>query len=69
MILEDKVAHTGSMALAEHMNRAVMVKTAQGAVLSSQKSPGPIELARVAVFAISLVSKPTNRQKPMLVVS
>jgi phage terminase large subunit-like protein len=69
MILEDKVAHTGSTALAEHMGRAVMVKTAQGAVLSSQKSPGPIELARVAVFAISLVSKPTNRQKPMLVVS
>jgi phage terminase large subunit-like protein len=69
MILEDKVAHTGSTALAEHLGRAVMVKTAQGAVLSSQKSPGPIELARVAVFAISLVSKPTNRQKPMLVVS
>jgi len=69
MMNEGRLVHTGEKMLSEHMNRAVMVKTAQGAVLSSQKSPGPIELARVAVFAISLVSKPTNRQKPMLVVS
>jgi hypothetical protein len=69
MILEDKVKHTGSTALIEHMTRAVMVKTAQGAVLSSQKSPGPIELARVSVWACALVSKPVNSRKPMLVVT
>ena len=69
MILEGRVLHTGSTALAEHISRAVMVKTAQGVVLSSQKSPGPIELARCSVWAISEVSRPTTRQKPMLVVS
>ena len=69
MILEGKVQAQHSTALNEHMNRAVMVKTAQGAVLSSQKSAGPIELARCLVFAVSLISKPTNKQKPMLVVS
>jgi hypothetical protein len=51
------------------MNRAVGVKTAQGYVLSSQKSPGPIEVARTAVWAIALVSRPQTKQKPMLVVS
>lgn len=55
--------------LSEHMNRAVAVKTAQGLVLSSQKSPGPIEIARCAVWAIAKVSKPTTNQKPLLVVS
>jgi hypothetical protein len=69
MIHEGKVKAEASTALGEHMNRAVMVKTAQGAVLSSQKSAGPIELARCLVFAVSLISKPTNKQKPMLVVS
>jgi phage terminase large subunit-like protein len=69
MIIEGKVIAHESTALGEHMNRAVMVKTAQGAVLSSQKSAGPIELARCLVFAVSLISKPTNKQKPMLVVS
>ena len=69
MILEGRVLHDGSTALHEHMTRATMVKTAQGAVLSSQKSPGPIELARCAVWAIAEVSRPMTRSKPMLVVS
>jgi phage terminase large subunit-like protein len=68
MILEDKVRHDGNQTLAEHVNRAVLVRTAQGAVLSSQKSPGPIEAARCMVWAVSAVSRPQNRQKPMLVV-
>jgi len=69
MILEGKVLHTGSRMLEEHCQRAVMVKTAQGAVLSSQKSPGPIALCRLMVFAACLISRPMQRQKPTLVVS
>ena len=68
MILEDKVRHTGNQTLAEHVNRAVGVRTAQGFVLSSQKSPGPIEAARCMVWAVSAVSRPQNKAKPMLVV-
>jgi hypothetical protein len=37
--------------------------------MSSQKSPGPIEAARVAVWAIALVSKPQSKQRPTLVVA
>lgn len=69
MILEGRVRHDGSTQLSEHMLRAVMVKTQTGTVLSSKKSPGPIELARCAVWAIAEVSRPASRQKPMLVVS
>jgi hypothetical protein len=68
MILEDKVRHDGNQTLAEHCARAVLVRTAQGAVLSSQKSPGPIEAARCMIWAVSSVSRPQNKQKPMLVV-
>jgi phage terminase large subunit-like protein len=68
MILEGKVLHDGNQTLAEHVNRATGVRTAQGYVLSSQKSPGPIEAARCMVWAVSAVSRPQNRQKPMLVV-
>ena len=69
MVLEGRVLHAGQVQLEEHIQRAVLVKTAQGAVLSSQKSPGPIELARCAVIAISAVSRPTSRQKPTLLVA
>jgi len=69
MISERRVVHRASQLLTEHVNRAVAVKTAQGLVLSSQKSPGPIELARCAIWAAALVSRPVNRQRPMLVVS
>jgi hypothetical protein len=71
MITEEQVcwpAGANAM-LSEHMNRAVAVKTAQGLVLSSQKSPGPIEIARCAVWAIAKVSKPVSTSKPVLVVS
>jgi hypothetical protein len=68
MIMEDKVRHDGNQTLAEHCGRAVLVRTAQGAVLSSQKSPGPIEAARCMIWAVSAVSRPQNKQKPMLVV-
>ena len=67
MIVEDRVRHTGDIGLAEHMARAVSVKTNQAIVLSSQKSPGPIELARCAVFAIALESRPAIRNKPQII--
>jgi len=67
MIVEDRVRHTGDIGLAEHMGRAVAVKTNQAIVLSSQKSPGPIELARCAVFAIALESRPATRNKPQII--
>jgi hypothetical protein len=68
MILEERVQHRGEQILAEHVNRAVLVKTVQGAVLSSQKSPGPIELTRCLVWAAAMVSKPVRNQRPLLVV-
>jgi len=68
MILEERVQHRGEQILAEHVNRAVLVKTVQGAVLSSQKSPGPIELTRCLVWAAAMVSKPVRSQRPLLVV-
>jgi hypothetical protein len=66
MIVEDRCRHTGDLALAEHMARAVAVKTGGTVVLSSQKSPGPIELARCAVWGMMLASKPTARTKPQM---
>ena len=69
MIVEGKVRHRGERNLTEHVNRAVMKKTVQGAVLSSQASPGPIELARCLVVAVAYTSRPQSSTKPMLVVS
>ena len=66
MIVEDRVRHTGDLALSEHFARAVAVKTGGAIVLSSQKSPGPIELARCAVWGIMLTSRPTARAKPQM---
>lgn len=62
-ILDGQIRHTGEVALAEHINQAVMVKTNDGAPLSSQKSPGPIELARCAVFAAGRALAPVVRKK------
>ena len=67
MIVEDRCRHTGDLSLAEHIGRAVSVKSGNGlVVLSSQKSPGPIELARCAVWGMMLASKPTTRAKPAM---
>jgi hypothetical protein len=63
MICEGKVTHDGSATLAEHIGRAVAAKTQNTTVLSSQKSVGPIEAARCAVWAVSLASKPGGRTK------
>jgi hypothetical protein len=68
MINENKVFHMGEVALSEHVNRAVLTKTGGTVVLSSQKSPGPIELARCMVWAVAHSSRPSTRVKPMMVV-
>jgi phage terminase large subunit-like protein len=69
MILEGKIRHRGELSLAEHCNRAVMVKSGSGLTLSSVKSPGPIELARCMVWAVAESSRPKQVGKPMLAVS
>jgi hypothetical protein len=63
MILEDKLRHTGEIALSEHVTRAVQVKVDDGAPLSSQKSPGPITLARCMVFAAAEAGRPTRSSR------
>jgi hypothetical protein len=57
MINEGRVNHTGETMLAEHVGRAVAVKTPGAIALSSTKSSGPIELARCLVWAVGLSSK------------
>jgi phage terminase large subunit-like protein len=58
LINEGRVNHTGETMLAEHIGRAVAVKTPSGLALSSTKSSGPIELARCLVWAVGLMSRP-----------
>jgi hypothetical protein len=58
MIREGRLVHTGEAMLAEHVNRAVLAKAQGAVVLSSQKSPGPIECARAMVAAAAMCSKP-----------
>ena len=64
LILEGRLRHDGSHTLAEHVGRAVAVKTQNSTVLSSQKSPGPIELARCMVWAAAIAARPAQRTKP-----
>jgi phage terminase large subunit-like protein len=66
MMNEGRLVHTGEKMLAEHMNRAVGVRTQQGFVLSSQKSPGPITLARCTIWAAALASRPKWKNKPAM---
>jgi 5-methylcytosine-specific restriction protein A len=58
LINEGRVNHTGETMLAEHIGRAVAVKTPSGLALSSTKSSGPIELARCLVWAVGMMSRP-----------
>ncbi len=70
MVMEGRVVHHGHLLLSEHVQRAVIVRTAGGnIVLSSQKSPGPIELARAMCWAVALASKPQTNQKPVMVIA
>ena len=58
LILEGRVRHRDEQMLNEHMARAVAKRNQQNYALSSKSSPGPIELARCAVFASALASRP-----------
>jgi phage terminase large subunit-like protein len=65
-IIEGRILHTGETMLAEHVNRAVLVKAENSIVISSQRSPGPIEAARCMVVAAALVSaKPASARPSM----
>lgn len=68
IVAEGRVFHLGDRdkTLAEHMARAVAGKTQNGVALSSQRSPGPIELARCAVWAIALSTKATWTRAPSI---
>ncbi len=69
MILEGRLLHTGETMLAEHVQRAVAVRSQNAFALSSQRSPGPIELARCMVWAAALASRSMVSGKPMIVVA
>ena len=69
MIHEKLLWHTGETMLAEHVQRAVAVRSQNSIALSSQRSPGPIELARCLVWASALASRPTTTGRPMIVVA
>jgi len=66
MIIDGKVMHVGSQQLSEQVERAVAVNGRNGYALSSQKSPGPIELARCMVWAAALATRSRWRAKPAL---
>jgi len=63
MILEGKLVHSGQIQLTEHVSRAVLGKTSGTVVLSSQKSPGPIELCRTLVWSAALASKKSPNRR------
>jgi phage terminase large subunit-like protein len=69
MIDQGRLAHTGETMLAEHVQRAVAVRAQNAVALSSQRSPGPIELARCLVWAVALAARPASQGKPMIVVA
>jgi hypothetical protein len=67
MILERRIVHSGQLSLSEQVNRAVAGRTGATITLSSQKSPGPIEMARCMVAAAGLASAPVaSVRKPMI---
>jgi len=69
LIIENRLGQTGEKLLAEHCERAVMIKHQGSVALSSTRSPGPIELARCMVWAAALESRPSSAGKPLLVIS
>ena len=70
LINEGRLLHTGEQMLAEHVGRAVAVRTQSSVALSSQRSPGEICLARCLVWAVAMVSRPShNVTRPMIATS
>jgi phage terminase large subunit-like protein len=69
LIRERQLVHTGEMALAEHVVRAVSVRTQGSIAVSSQRSPGPIELCRTMIFSSAIVAgNRHSRGKPQLAI-
>ena len=66
MIREGLVAHYGQTILSEHVGRAVGYQSKAGMGLSSEKSPGPIELARCLVWTVALCSKAKHAGRPAI---
>jgi hypothetical protein len=67
MIRDGILVHTGERMLEEHVNRAVGVRAQNQYALSSQKSPGPIALARCMVWAAGFAARPGQlRSKPAI---
>jgi hypothetical protein len=60
MLNERHLLHAGQLALTEHVSRAVAGQSQNAITLSSQKSSGPIELARCLVWAAGLEGKPQS---------
>jgi len=58
MISGRRLVHDGNQSLAEHVCRAVMVRTMGSVALTSTRSPGPIELCRAMVWAAAYASQP-----------
>jgi len=65
MIVEGRISHRGEVTLNEHVSRAVAVKSQGGMALSSQRSPGPIELARCLVAGVAYASRPVVKRRVM----
>lgn len=60
LIAENKIKHDGGEMLAEHVARAVLVRAQNTIVVSSQRSPGPIEACRCLIAATVLTSRPRS---------
>ena len=67
MIIEQRLLHNGEHLLTEHVEKAVLVKHNGNIVISSQRSSGPISMARALVFACALAGKPAAMGKPIIV--
>jgi len=67
IIVEGRLLHNGEHLLTEHVEKAVLVKHNGNIVISSQRSPGPISMARCLVFAVALAGKPAAMGKPIIV--
>ena len=66
LIIQGRIRHSGDVQLAEQIGRSVAVPTKDGWVISSRKSPGPVELARCLVWSASVAARPVSASKPAM---
>lgn len=66
LIIQGRIRHNGDVQLAEQVGRSVAVPTKDGWVISSRKSPGPVELARCLVWSASVAARPVSASKPAM---